>query len=145
MSRLDKFTPEQIVKAFISLMKVELQASCFDDFTDSEIVKAYTRLMLTCESKLAILMAQVDVSFNVNSLETIAAAIKEWCKNVKSQETTFSVELNVENRLSIINVDEKETSEVLVKAFLEGLTTVRGWDSYQLYVDQLKIQTWVDQ
>jgi hypothetical protein len=141
MSRLDKFTPEQIIAGFTFLLRkefAEYEIHCFDEFTPEQIVKGYTRLMETCEPELAILMAQVNIASEINSLETIAATIKQWCIDVKSQETTFSVGLNLENRLTTTNVNEDDTPEILVKAFLESLTRVRNWDRYQLYVAQLK-------
>ena len=137
MSRLDKFSDTQIVAGFTRLLKqglADYETHCFDGFIPEEIVKAYTRLMDTCEPKLAILMAQVPINTDIGNLETIAAAIKQWCIDVKAQETTFSVGLNLESRLSTTKVDEVDTPETLLKALFESLTRVRDWDTYRASV-----------
>lgn len=124
MSRLDKYRPRQIVKGFIQMMVGE-DLSCFDKYTNGEIVKAYTRLMMTCEPKLAILMAQVPIDSGATDLRVIATAICEWCLvGVKPLEGTIfpaSVVENVENRLTVTTVDEHDTPDLLVAAFHKAI------------------------
>jgi hypothetical protein len=116
-----------------------------DDFTPEEIVKAYTRLITTCEPCLVILMAQVnldwiddDAEFDTKTLNCIANSIKEWCENVKPKETTFSVGENLESRLCSIRVDEEDTTETLIKAFLDNVCKVQSWDQYNYEVRRLR-------
>lgn len=124
MSRLDKYTPEQIVKGFIQMMVGE-GLSCFDKYTNGEIVKAYTRLMMTSEPELAILMAQLPIESGATDLRVIAASIREWCLvGVKPLEGTIfpaSVVKNVENRLTTTKINVDDTPDVLVNAFYKAI------------------------
>jgi lysyl-tRNA synthetase class I len=116
-----------------------------DGFTSEEIVKAYTKLMIISEPSLVILMAQVnlnwiddDAEFDVKTLNRIANSIKEWCENVKPKQTTFSVGENLENELCTIQVNEEDTIEKLIKAFLSNLCKIQSWDQYNREVRVLK-------
>lgn len=128
MSRLDKYTPEQIVKGFTQMMEEGL--SMFDEYTDSEIVKAYTLLMKISDPRMRVLMVQVPIEQDITDLSVIAKAIREWCLvGVKPLEGSIhpaTVGENVENELSIIRVDEGDTPETLVVAFHKWMGIIRS-------------------
>lgn len=91
--------------------------------SNSQLVKAYTKLMMTSEPEISMMMALVPIGNCTTDLTTIATAIRDWClQGVKPLEesifpTSASVEECVENQLTITDVGDSDTCETLVTAF----------------------------
>jgi hypothetical protein len=85
-------------------------------FSHAAIVKSYTKLMLISEPKLAQLMAKISLSPEINTLEGVVQAIEKWYTS-GFPTTTISVLENLENELTVADIDEDDTSDKLIKEF----------------------------
>lgn len=99
--------------------------SYLDQCTDAQVVKGYSKLMMTCEPELAILMAHVPIDKTTTGLSVIAAAIRNWClEGVKPLEGNIystTLEENLEDALTITDVSDTDTVEGLVTAFHKAI------------------------
>lgn len=96
--------------------------SYLNHFSHATIVKSYTKLMLVSEPKLAQPMAKISVSHEINTLEieSIVQAIEKWYTS-GFPATTISLLENLENQLTITDIDEADTSDKLIKEFFEAV------------------------
>ena len=94
--------------------------SYLNHFSHAAIVKSYTKLLLISEPKLAQLMAKISLSPEINTLEGVVQAIEKWYTS-GFPVTTISVLENLENQLTITDIDEADTSDKLIKEFFEAI------------------------
>lgn len=76
--------------------------------------------MLVSEPKLAQLMAKISLSHETNTLESVVQAINRWYIS-SFPITTISLLENLENELTIVDVDKTDTSDKLIKEFFEAV------------------------
>jgi hypothetical protein len=72
--------------------------------------------MLISEPKLAQLMAKISLNPEISTLEGIVQAIEKWYTS-GFPVTTISILENLENQLTVIEIDEIDTSDKLIREF----------------------------